>query len=317
MILCVTLNPCLDKTLDVPSWSPGDSVRGRDVSGVVGGKGNNVARALTRLGRHAQPLTFLGGEVGILCRRLLVEQDRFDPIIVLTPAPTRIILTVRDRDGRVPSTAFFDPNPEIRPEEAAQLLNEAERALQSGDVEALTLSGSSPGPSCHDLYADLIALANRFRVPSLLDSYGPALASVLDDSRAARPTVLQLNRDEAAGHLGQTAPDDEAIGALLRSWFDSGIRLALVTDGSRPALAIADGQAYRFEPPAIQAVNPVGSGDSTLAGLTDAWLDRRDPPEILRCGFACGIANALVWEPAAIDPVQVERLEGTISISTL
>ena len=64
MILCVTLNPCLDKTLIVPAWRPGDSVRGRAVREVVGGKGNNVARALTRLGRSVRPATFLGGPVG-------------------------------------------------------------------------------------------------------------------------------------------------------------------------------------------------------------------------------------------------------------
>ncbi|MFO0950443.1 MAG: hypothetical protein U0835_04690 [Isosphaeraceae bacterium] len=43
MILSVTLNPCLDKTLTVPPWKPGDSVRGTAVREVVGGKGNNVA----------------------------------------------------------------------------------------------------------------------------------------------------------------------------------------------------------------------------------------------------------------------------------
>ena len=71
MILCVTLNPCLDKTLTVPRWRPGDSVRGRTVRELVGGKGNNVARALARLGRAARPVTFLGGAVGTHCRDLL------------------------------------------------------------------------------------------------------------------------------------------------------------------------------------------------------------------------------------------------------
>src|SRR3954451_22992762 len=65
MILCVTLNPCLDKTLTVPAWRPGDSVRGTAVREVVGGKGNNVARALKRLGRaSARPVTVLGGPTG-------------------------------------------------------------------------------------------------------------------------------------------------------------------------------------------------------------------------------------------------------------
>src|SRR3954453_10894802 len=99
MILCVTLNPCLDKTLAVPSWRPGDSVRGTAVREVVGGKGNNVARALTRLGRAARPVSFFGGPIGARCEELLRRDDGLDPLVTPTEAPTRIILTVRT-DGQ-------------------------------------------------------------------------------------------------------------------------------------------------------------------------------------------------------------------------
>ncbi len=79
MILCVTLNACLDKTLTVPAWQPGDNVRGTEVREVVGGKGNNVARALRRLGRPARPVTFLGGPVGQRCMDLLRLEPDLDP----------------------------------------------------------------------------------------------------------------------------------------------------------------------------------------------------------------------------------------------
>ena len=80
MILCVTLNPCLDKTLSVPRWKPGDMIRGTAVGHVAGGKGNNVARALKRLGRRSRPVTFLGGAVGETCRTLLTEVDGLEPL---------------------------------------------------------------------------------------------------------------------------------------------------------------------------------------------------------------------------------------------
>ena len=116
-------------------------MRGRALREVVGGKGNNVARALARLGRQARPVTFLGGAVGAYSEALLRRDDGLDPLITLTAAPTRVILTVRG-DATEP-TAFFDPDPAITPDEATDLLHRVEGALAVGGVEALTLSGSS------------------------------------------------------------------------------------------------------------------------------------------------------------------------------
>src|SRR4051794_33625472 len=157
MILCVTLNPCLDKTLTVPSWRPGELVRGTRVREVVGGKGNNVARALKRLGRSARPVTFLGGATGSRCVELLRTDDGLDPVVVECEAPTREILTVLT-ESTTDQTAFFDPDPSISPAEAEALTERVERVLSAGDVSAITLSGSSPSAATHGIYSDLISL---------------------------------------------------------------------------------------------------------------------------------------------------------------
>jgi len=143
MILCVTLNPCLDKTLRVPTWKPGDLVRGVQLREVVGGKGNNVARALTRLGRTARPVTFLGGHVGQHCEELLRRDDRLDPLAVRTEGPTRVILTVLT-ESSTDQTAFFDPDPMIHASEAEDFVESVEHALGQPGISALSLSGSSP-----------------------------------------------------------------------------------------------------------------------------------------------------------------------------
>src|SRR4051812_37065629 len=157
MILCVSLNPCLDKTLTVPAWRPGDSVRGQSVREVVGGKGNNVARALARLDRQARPVTFLGGPVGRHCQDLLPDDDQLQPLAITTAAPTRVILTVRT-DGSPDQTAFFDPDPVVTSGEADALFRAVEAQVGAGEIEAVTLSGSSPSATTHSLFSDLIAL---------------------------------------------------------------------------------------------------------------------------------------------------------------
>ncbi len=314
MILCVTLNPCLDKTLTVPAWSPGDSVRGLTVREVVGGKGNNVARALTRLGRSARPVTFLGGAVGAHCETLLRVDDQLDPLITPTAAPTREILTVRT-EGSSAQTAFFDPDPSISSDEAEALLHRVEGALSVGDVAALTLSGSSPSPSTNGLFGDLIALAQSRKVPVFLDTYGAALNAIW----GFWPLAIQLNRREAAGHLrGATgALNESQLFGLLESWSRRGVACGVVTDGPNAVLAVVHGRRYRVRPPAIKAVNPIGSGDCLLAGLADACLNRLPPEGLLRQAVAAAVSNALVWDAGAIDPDEIKRLYDQIEVEPL
>ena len=312
MILCVTLNPCLDKTLTVPAWKPGDSVRGVSMREVVGGKGNNVARALKRLGRPARPVTFLGGSVGATCRAMLKQDDDLDPIAVETQAPTRVILTVLTQ-ATTDQTAFFDPDPEVKPHEADALLARVEEALVEPGVDALTLSGSSPSAATHELYSDMIGLARARRVPVFLDTYGPALEGIW----GFWPTVIQLNRREAAGRLRKASVTDADVLGLLADWRGRGVECAIVTDGPDPVLIQYEDRTYRAEPPAIEVVNPIGSGDSMLAGLVDGWLTGGDPEAILRHAVACASANASVWDAGAVDPEIVRRLEREIRLEPI
>jgi 1-phosphofructokinase family hexose kinase len=302
MILCVTLNPCLDKTLKVAGWKPGDLVRGIGVREVVGGKGNNVARALKRLGKTARPVTFLGGAVGRHCEELLRREDGLDPLVVTTEAPTRVILTVLT-EGTTDQTAFFDPDPVILGSEAESFLDRVEVALGQPGISALTLSGSSPSAATHGVYSELISLARARRIPVFLDTYGPALESIW----GFWPTVIQVNRKEAGGRLRKPAPSDQDVLGLLADWHGHGVTLGIVTDGPAPALIQAREKWFRAIPPAIKAVNPIGSGDALLAGLVDAWLGGLDTEPMIRHALGCGAANAAVWDAGAVDPEAARR----------
>jgi tagatose 6-phosphate kinase len=309
MILCVTLNPCLDKTLTVPSWLPGDLVRGLVLREVVGGKGNNVARALKRLGREPRPVTFLGGSVGTHCENLLRHEDGLDPLVVPTQAPTRVILTARSQTTN-DQTAFFDPDPAITPAEARAMLSVVDDALKAPVVRAITLSGSSPAPTTHALYAEIVSLGRARGIPVFLDTYGPALRSIW----GLWPQVLQVNRREASAHLRLAQAGDENVAGLLREWGRHGVICGVVTSGPDPVWVLLRGIIYRAVPPAIQAVNPIGSGDCLLAGLVDGWLAGLGPEAFIRHAVACAVANALVWDAGAIDREQVLRLQDQIQI---
>lgn len=310
-VLCVTLNPCLDKTLVVPHWNPGDNVRGKSIREVVGGKGNNVARALRRLNVAARPVTFLGGSTGRRCAELLSCDDGFEPLIVDSVAETRTILTVRTGES-ANQTAFFDPDPQITPEEADRLRKLIETSIEKFEVAALTLSGSSPAMSTHGLYADFIHLARNGGVPVLLDTYGPAMKH----ASTSVPDVIQANRKEVAGALGisvETVTEPELLQWLM-NWIARGTRLAVVTQGPDAVLAASAEGCFRVIVPKIEPVNPIGSGDSVMAGLCRCMLENASTQETLRYAVACGVANAAVWDAGAIDADMVSVFAEVIEV---
>jgi len=242
-------------------------------------------------------VTFLGGHVGQHCEELLRRDDRLDPLAVRTEGPTRVILTVLT-ESSTDQTAFFDPDPMIHASEAEDFVESVEHALGQPGISALSLSGSSPSAATHGVYSELISLARARRIPVFLDTYGPALEAIW----GFWPTVIQLNRREAGGRLRTDAPSDPDILGLLTDWHAHGVTLGIVTDGPAPVLIQVREKRFRAIPPAIKAVNPIGSGDSLLAGLIDGWLAGLDSEPMIRHALGCGAANAAVWDAGAVDP---------------
>jgi fructose-1-phosphate kinase PfkB-like protein len=243
---------------------------------------------------------------------LLRQDDGFDPIIVPTSSPTRVILTARTEPTNE-QTAFFDPDPAIDPAEADALVGRVEDALATSGVSALTLSGSSPAAVTHGVYSDLISLAQARRIPVFLDTYGPPLEAIW----GFWPSVIQLNRREAAGPLRKQAASDHDVLGLLHDWHRHGVICGIVTDGPNPVLIQFGEHRLRAIPPAIKAVNPIGSGDSLLAGVVDGWLAGMEAEALVRHAIGCAAANASVWDAGAVDPELAMQLAAEVVIEPI
>ena len=153
-----------------------------------------------------------------------------------------------------------------------------------GPSTRFAFPGRVPPAATHGLYSDLIAMAQARSIPVFLDTYGPALAAI----GGFWPTVIQLNRREAALHLRKPGASDRDVAALLDEWSRRGVHCAVVTDGPNPVLIIHRGKSYRAAPPRINPVNPIGSGDCLLAGLVDGWLSGLEPePLVAPCDRLC------------------------------
>jgi len=232
MHICVTLNPCLDKSLVVPPWRPGEhQVRGTEIGMVAGGKGVNVARGLAQLGQPCRPALFLGGEIGQLCDRLLRQRDGFEPIVSWTEAPTREILTVRTADTPT-QTAFFDPDPEISTAEQESLASQLRDAFAAG-VSWCALSGSSPCRATDRFYATIILMARQAGIRTLLDTYGDCLIPALE----AQPDAVKMNCQECEQAYGRPLDSPASVRDALTWMRGYGVAYAAITFGARGVVA--------------------------------------------------------------------------------
>jgi 1-phosphofructokinase family hexose kinase len=296
MILTVTLNPMLDKTIHVSSIRKGAIERASSIEMIVGGKGVNVSRQLHRWQQPTLATGFFGGEIGSLLDRLMDEEDlphNFGHI----QAMTREGLTFLDAEHEM--TCVFEPPAEPTRQEADQFAQHATGLAAQCDW--VVCSGSSPGVEADDLFRRIIAGAATHGVRSVVDSYG----TVFQRAVQATPTIVKMNRDECAGTTGKTLTSERDIIAAVEDFVAGGATWAILTDGSRPLYAASATDVWRLTPPAINSVNPTGSGDALVAGLLYGLMQHWSFDRALACGVAAGALNASMWSVAtcALDDV--------------
>lgn len=312
MILTVTPNPMLDKTLELARFNKGEVHRAERMRQVAGGKGLNAARALAGLGESTLATGFLGGETGRIIRRLL-DAQHIPHHFVEIAATTREGFTFIDR-ATTQRTAVFEPGSRVQTEEVETLKQFVQ--AQMPRCRALALCGSMPCEGFDHLYADLITMAHAANVPVFLDSYLAPLQLGLK----ARPHFLKPNREEARQTFGLDMREPEGARALLQMFAQHGAQAALLTDAERPLFVHLEGEHYRITPPAINCRNPLGGGDVLVAAFLYGWGHEMRREELLRFAVAAGTVNAMHDLPgyaemneirAMMKQVEIEKLAGS------
>jgi 1-phosphofructokinase family hexose kinase len=308
MILTITPNPMLDKTLDVSAFAPGVTHRAQRVVTIGSGKGINVSRAFLQLGEPTLASGFLGGYTGEQVRRLL-DEEKLPHDFIETAGLTRIGFTVFDIK-RNDYTAVFEPGPELRADEVDRLVKKVNQLLPR--CKALALCGSMPSASFDDLYFRLIQAAHEKNVPVFLDSYQEPLRQGLK----ARPDFLKPNRDEALQTLGIDSREPNGMKAALRELAATGAQWIFLTDGEREVGVYAQSQCYLAAPPPINPVNTLGSGDAMVAAFLFGWLRKMATEDLIRFTIAAGAVNAEAFVPGFADLKRIENMAKRVRIET-
>ncbi len=312
MILTVTLNAAIDRTVAVPNFRLGRRHRAVESRTVAGGKGVNVARALTLLGRPVIAGGFVGGPTGTRVLEQLHEESVLTDFIEIA-AETRINLAVIDPTSGE-QTEINERGPAVSAEEVKRLLDRI--AYLASGARLCVLAGSVPPGAGDDLYARLVADLGRRGIPVVLDAEGEAM---LEGIRAGASMVTP-NEREAEELVGQEFADRTDLSQGLLELVRLGAGEAAITRPDGCVAAVGEGSSRRLlevHTESLDPVSTVGSGDAFLAGYVAARYDGRSPEECLAYGVACGAESTQHFGAGTVDRNQVERLLGEVSVHDL
>lgn len=311
MIVTVTMNPSIDISYPLATLKIDTVNRTNKVTKTAGGKGLNVTRVIHDLGGDVLATGVLGGFHGAYIAEELkkagIKQD-FTPIAEESRDSIAIL-----HEGN--QTEILESGPTVSKDEQAAFLEKFEELIKQADI--VTISGSLAKGFPPDFYQKLVQIAQQHVVKVLVDTSGESLKQVITAKQ--KPYLIKPNLEELEALLGQAFSLEELddIQAALSQPLFEGIEWIVVSLGKQGAIAKYQDTFYRVEIPTIQVVNPVGSGDSTIAGFAYGLSKAMPPMDLLKMCMATGMANAQENKTGHVDPANVKNHFEKISVKKI
>jgi 1-phosphofructokinase family hexose kinase len=312
VILTVTLNAAIDRTVAVPSFRLGHRHRAVERRTVAGGKGVNVARALKLLGRPVIATGLAGGPTGTRILEQLTEESILNDFTRIGDESRTNLAVIDPTSGE--QTEINERGPNVAAGEVDRFV---EKLLYLAQGAAFcVIAGSVPPGVDPDVYGRLVTQLKELGVSVLLDTEGEPMRAGL----RAGPAVVAPNLAEAEEAVGHefNDPDDLLLG--LQSLIEMGAGEAIITrEAGCVAILGEPAERRRFEAEieSLEPVATVGSGDAFLAGYLAARYQGAPTRECLAYGVACGAESTQHFGAGTIDPGEVERLLGQVEVREL
>lgn len=307
-MLIVCPNVAIDHTIRLATLHPGAVQRTGPAASVAGGKGANMARAALTLGGTPTVVGFLAA-AGREYLRELYAAEQMSLTGVEVGDAVRTCTTVIEDDGRV--TLLNEPGPTVTDEHWQQLLR-----LVGEPTGWVIGTGSLPPGAPIDGYARLVAQVHSSGAQCAVDAGGPALRAAAE----AGADLVCPNLSEAQSVLSDAAVAVEEVDEraadiaeraiqAARQLRALGARQVAVTAGSG-GVALADDTGCRWLPTVpVVARNPIGAGDSFLAGTVLALERGADWPTAIRFGMATAGSSVENDGAGVVDTRRVTALE--------
>ena len=306
MIYTVTLNPALDREYVVPKLAENTVLRASTVNIDFGGKGFNVSRMLSSLGKTSTALGFVGGKTGqALVEGLINSGIQTD--FVFIGGESRTNTSIVEKNG-IDHIKVNEPGPEISQAETKKLLEKINQLAKAEDW--WVLAGSLPPGISGDVYAKIIRILNSKGARSILDTSGPPLKA----GALAGPYMIKPNLFEAGELTNQKA---DSLGQMLKiatAIHKMGVQKTAISAGKEMALFSSGKNCWKAYPPRITEANPIGAGDAMLAGIVYGLESSESDEQAFAWGIAAGAAAAQLSGTAMPSRSEVEPFLSIIKV---
>lgn len=307
MILTITLNPSVDIAYQLDTFHLDTVNRVEKVQKTAGGKGLNVTRVLKQVGEDVIATGFIGGEIGSYVKKQLTRNDIKNSFVEIGNETRNCIAVLHDGQ----QTEILEQEPTIQEHEALNFIEHLEIILNN--VEVVVISGSLPKGLASNYYVEIVELCKQCDVAVVLDCSGEALKKVLESQQ--KPTVIKPNTEELSQLIGKNITDDiQELKSVLSGQLFQGIEWIVVSLGAKGAFAKHNDKFYRVKIPKINVVNPVGSGDSTVAGIAASLAHALPDVGLLKNANVLGMLNAQEEQTGYVNLEHSEVLYSQIEV---
>ncbi|HET8528903.1 MAG TPA: 1-phosphofructokinase family hexose kinase [Gaiellaceae bacterium] len=312
MIVTVTLNAAIDRTLTVPNFQPGHRHRASASLTSAGGKGINVARALKRLDTPVIATGLAGGRTGDRIVEALAGEALLNDFVRIEDESRTSTAVVDPTAGTL--TEIYEWGPAVLPDELETLRDKLRYLARVATY--VVFSGSLPRDVEDDFYAEVVRDLSRRGVNCVVDCEGEPLRYGTE----AEPFLVSPNQREAESLVGQEFQDEEDFRMALDAIAELGARNVIVSHESGCFALFREERVTRRYQASVGRIDPVaavGAGDVLLAGFLAARFNGRPVDEALREGVGCAAASVLELGPGRFDPREASKLASGVRLEEL
>lgn len=309
MIITVTLNPAVDKTVTLPMFTIGKVNRVTGMRMDPGGKGINVSKVIQSLGGHSIAMGILGGATGEYIKNCLddmgIEHD-----FLYVPESTRTNMKIVDPQLNT-NTDINEAGPLVSTETLEKIFAKVAARVSPGDI--VVLAGKNPPGVDEGIYADWTRRLRERGTKVCLDVDGPMLRLGVK----ALPDLIKPNDEEFAQLLGREFHSLHDIKEAAQVLTGRGIRQIAVSLGAKGVLFVTEDSCIHAQGLKVPVVSTVGAGDATMAALVYGQAQNLPPEATMKLALAAGAASVMCEGTQAVSPDTVRELAQKVELRAL